>query len=95
MSSNQYATLDDIHVNAPSTIHVTVYGADWCPWTRRQKEVLEKEDGFTFDFKDCAAEDAGDMCAGIKALPTNEIDGKRMEGFGEPRELVKKAKGIH
>jgi len=90
--SNQFASFDDVHVNAPSNIHVTVYGADWCTWTRRQKEELENAEGVTYDYKDCSADDAGDMCADIKGLPTNEVNGVREAGYKPVKEIIENAR---
>ena len=55
---------------------IVVYGADWCPWTRRQKTELA-EAGIEYQFKDCQAEE----CPGITGFPTIEVAGQQLPGF--------------
>ena len=48
---------------------IRVFGADWCPWTRKQKEELEGAN-IDFEFIDCAQENGKELCGGITGFPT-------------------------
>ena len=67
-----------------------VYGADWCGWTKRQIAELDKSHlKDKYEFKDCAADDGQQVCAGITGFPTIEIHGKRSPGFKNVDDIVK------
>jgi glutaredoxin len=55
---------------------IVVYGADWCPWTTKQKDTLS-EAGIAYTFKDCQKEE----CPGISGFPTIEVAGQQLPGF--------------
>ena len=59
---------------------VKVYGADWCPWTRKQKEELQGAN-IEFEFIDCAQDNGQELCVGISGFPTIEIKGEQSAGF--------------
>ena len=73
------------HHAAEGTCSIKVYGADWCGWTRKQKEELEKN-GVNFDYYDCSKD--GEKCpSGIQGFPTLEVNGKRTAGYKDPEHL--------
>ena len=74
------------HGGAGSQDKIRVYGADWCPWTRKQKEELQGAN-IEFEFIDCAQEDGQELCVGITGFPTIEIKGEQTPGF-KPAEHV-------
>lgn len=63
------------HVHDDAT-GLVVYGADWCPWTTKQKEALT-EAGIDYTFKDCQKEE----CPGISGFPTIQVAGQQLPGF--------------
>lgn len=57
----------------------TVYGADWCGWTRKQLDYMKKN-GKVFDFVDCEKK----QCNGIKSFPTlKSSNGETFSGYRE------------
>ena len=58
---------------------VTVYGADWCGWTRRQLAYLD-EQGIDYHYVNCEKE----SCPGfVGGFPTVRDGRKVMVGFQE------------
>ena len=56
------------HLNPlPGTEKLIVYGADWCGWTRKQKEFLDNH-RIRFEYIDCAQNDS--RCSVAKGFPT-------------------------
>ena len=89
-----YATFDDIHAHPPTggdvniqADQVIVYGADWCPWTTKQKEDLDKA-GVAYKFVDCVADQ--DTCSAehITGFPTIQCAGEKKSGY-RPAEVIK------
>jgi len=57
----------------------TVYGADWCGWTRKQLDYMKKN-GKAFDFVDCEKK----QCNGIESFPTlKSSNGETFSGYRE------------
>ncbi|QPN60202.1 hypothetical protein H8F24_01470 [Synechococcus sp. CBW1002] len=62
---------------------VLFYGAWWCPACFKQKSLFGKEAGNRLPYVECDKDDAGrQRCinAKIRAFPTWEMAGKRLEG---------------
>jgi thiol-disulfide isomerase/thioredoxin len=59
------------------------YGAWWCPACFKQKSLFGKEAGNRLPYVECDKEEAGRkrcIAARIRAFPTWELAGKRLEG---------------
>lgn len=51
--------------------NVTVYGADWCSWTTKQKENLDAN-GIEYNYVNC---DNGNCPDIVQGFPTTVING--------------------
>lgn len=58
---------------------VTVYGADWCGWTTKQKDYLTAK-GIDFTYVNCDQENCP---SSVEAFPTLKVGGKMMTGYNE------------
>lgn len=58
---------------------LTVYGTDWCKWTKKQRDYLT-EKGIPFTYIDCEQQKCP---ASVTAFPTLDKDGELMVGFRE------------
>ncbi|MFM7674001.1 MAG: hypothetical protein ACKO5F_00045 [Synechococcus sp.] len=68
------------HLRAKGAIF---YGAWWCPACFKQKNLFGKEAGDRLPYVECDKEEAGRkrcIAAKIRAFPTWELAGKRLEG---------------
>ena len=71
-------------INTPAAVGVTktewtVYGTNWCGWTKKQLAYLEKK-GIPHKFIDC---EKGN-CDGIEAFPVmKSSDGEEVVGYKE------------
>ena len=65
---------------------VRVFGADWCPWTRKQKEALQ-DANIEFEFIDCAEDNGKELCVGITGFPTLDIGGNQSAGFKDANQI--------
>ncbi|MEB3104828.1 MAG: hypothetical protein VKN17_03500 [Cyanobacteriota bacterium] len=66
------------------------YGAWWCPACQAQKNLFGKEGAAELPYVECDKTDAGRqrcVAAKIRAFPTWELDGKRLEGVQSVEEL--------
>lgn len=66
------------------------YGAWWCPACLAQKSLFGKEGAALLPYVECDKTDAGRqrcVAAKIRAFPTWELDGKRLEGVQSVEEL--------
>ena len=66
------------------------YGAWWCPACLAQKSLFGKEAGAQLPYLECDKTDEGRQrcrAAQIRAFPTWELDGKRLEGVQSVEEL--------
>lgn len=66
------------------------YGAWWCPACFKQKNLFGQEAGNRLPYVECDKSEAGrDRCraADIKAYPTWELNGRRVEGVQTLEEL--------
>lgn len=50
---------------------MTVYGADWCGWTTKQRENLDSK-GIDYNYVDCGDGNCPDI---VKAFPTLVFEG--------------------
>ncbi|MCT0225842.1 hypothetical protein [Synechococcus sp. CS-1328] len=69
---------------------VLFYGAWWCPACFKQKSLFGKEAGDRLPYVECDKDDAGRkrcISAKIRAFPTWEMAGKRLEGVQTIEEL--------
>ena len=78
---------DNDHSHGGSAVRV--FGADWCPWTRKQKEELTKAN-IEFEFIDCADESGKELCVGITGFPTVDIGGTQTAGFMDAKAIQAK-----
>jgi hypothetical protein len=58
---------------------LTVYGTEWCSWTKKQREYLTNK-GIPFRFVDC---DKGHCPANVSGFPTMDKDGEILVGYRE------------
>jgi hypothetical protein len=66
------------------------YGAWWCPACQTQKDLFGKEGAAQLPYLECDNSDGGRqrcMAAKIRAFPTWDLDGKRLEGVQSVEEL--------
>lgn len=66
------------------------YGAWWCPACTAQKGIFGREGGARLPYVECDRTDDGRqrcMAARIRAYPTWELDGRRLEGVQSVEEL--------
>lgn len=66
------------------------YGAWWCPACMAQKNLFGKEGATQLPYVECDKTDEGRqrcMAAKVRAFPTWELDGKRLEGVQSVEEL--------
>lgn len=66
------------------------YGAWWCPACFKQKNLFGREAGNALPYVECDKTDAGRQrcqAAGIRAYPTWELEGRRLEGVRSLQEL--------
>mgnify|MGYP006276705031 CR=1 FL=1 len=66
------------------------YGAWWCPACLAQKNLFGKEGAAQLPYVECDKTDEGRqrcVAAKIRAFPTWELDGKRLEGVQSVEEL--------
>ena len=63
----------------PGTEKLTVYGAQWCGWTKRQVEFLENNN-VAFDYVECTEEKNKGICQGVQGFPLLEFGAKKNPG---------------
>lgn len=70
-------------------IKMVMYGRDSCPWCAKQKKEMGDE---MKNVKYVSCEDSPDECrkAGVSALPTWVINGKKFEGFMPKDQVLSK-----
>lgn len=67
-------------------LQVKMYGAFWCPYCTKQKELFGKQAFTNIQYIECDPRGTNarpDLCrkAGVRAFPTWEIKGKKYEGM--------------
>ena len=58
---------------------LTVYGADWCGWTNKQRAYLDGK-GIAYSFVNCEQQPCPDF---VKSFPTLVQDGQVLTGYKE------------
>jgi glutaredoxin len=58
---------------------LTVYGADWCGWTKKQRRYLDQK-GIPYTYVNCDSQECPSFVSGF---PTLVKDGQVMAGFQE------------
>jgi hypothetical protein len=56
---------------------IVVYGAEWCGWTQKQLDYLDKN-GIAYQFVDCAKQACPDF---VDGFPTIMKDGLVIHGY--------------
>jgi hypothetical protein len=90
-SPSQRSTPEQLAVSAwLSRRGAIFYGAWWCPACQTQKDLFGKEGAAQLPYLECDKSDGGRqrcMDARIRAFPTWDLDGKRLEGVQSVEEL--------
>lgn len=58
---------------------ITVYGADWCGWTKKQRAYLDRKK-LAYTYVNCESRDCPDFVVGF---PTLLVDGEVLRGYKE------------
>ena len=71
--------------SVPTSKTFTIYGASWCPWSRKLVREFENADAATWDVVWC---DRRGPCPNIESFPTIDIaNGTRVIGYVPRAEL--------
>jgi hypothetical protein len=71
-TDREKSTTQPIHIRTNITAgDVTVYGQEWCSWTKKQKEYLQRKN-IPFTYVDCEKESCPDF---VKSYPTLVMSG--------------------